>query len=108
MKSPTVKVELEFEGGSVDLNEVTHKGLQRLLRQAHLSSKNRSKPLHRRDEEEPEELDDDSREAVDENEKLVNLHAEKGSPAPIPVSDEDFSESVADTLPMKKPAKKKA
>lgn len=107
MKTPKMepKVELEFE---IDFKEITHKGLQRMLRTALAQINDRSKPLHQRAgaELEVEEEDDDTAEATKENDKLVQLHQERGAPAPIPMTDEDVPEVVADKLPKKKPGKK--
>lgn len=97
------KFEMEFE---IDPSEITHKGLQRMLRTALAQMKDRSQPLHRRGSAEAAEQDDDTYEADKENDKLVELHQSNGSPAPIPTTDEDLPETVADKLPKK--AKKKA
>lgn len=99
MKGP----KLEYE---IDLSEITHKGLQRMLRTALAQSSNRTKPLHQREEVDVEDDDDETNEASKENAKLADLHATRGTPAPIPVTDEDLPESVADKLPKKSPKKK--
>lgn len=103
LKGP--KLELEYE---IDLSEITHKGLQRMLRTALAQSQNRSKPLHQRGDAVAGDQDDDTEEADKENDKLVELHQSRGTPAPIPATDEDFAESVADKLPKKAPKSKKA
>lgn len=100
---PDPKVEMEFE---IDFKEITHKGLQRMLRTALSQISDRSKPLHQRTGAEVEEQDDDTEEADKENDKLVELHQERGSPSPIPMTDEDVPEVVADKLPKKKPGRK--
>lgn len=96
------KLELEFD---IDLSEITHKGLQRMLRTALSQSKDRSQPLHKRGNAEVEESDEETDEADSENSKLVELHQSRGTPSPIPVTDEDLPDSVASKLPMKKPKK---
>lgn len=105
MKTPLGDLKFEFE---IDPKEITHKGLQRMLRTALAQMSERSKPLHQRKEVEVEEQDDDTEEADRENDKLVELHQQRGKPADIPTTDEDFNESVADKLPKRKPGKKKA
>lgn len=107
MREKEPETEKEFIH-AVQLKEVTNKGLQRLLLQAWRDSNNRSLPMHKRSKDEPEDMDDDTREAAKENDKLVDLHAEKGSPAPIPATDEDFPETVAEKLPKAKAKTKKA
>jgi hypothetical protein len=104
MKTPKVepKVETEFE---IEFKEITHKGLQRMLRTALAQLNDRSKPLHQRKGSEIEEQDEDTEESDKENNKLVELHQERGAPAPIPMTDEDVPEVVADRLPKKKPGK---
>jgi hypothetical protein len=93
------KLELEFD---IDPSEITHKGLQRMLRTALSQMRDRSQPLHKRGDDKAEELDADTEEADEENSKLVDLHQSRGTPAPIPVTDEDLPETVAEKLPMKK------
>lgn len=103
IKSP--KVELEFE---IDFSEITHKGLQRMLRAALAQTKKSEKPLHRRDEDDDsDEVDDETNESDKERTKIADLAAARGTPAPIPTTDEDFKEAVADTLPKKKAPKAK-
>lgn len=106
MKTPKIepKVELEFE---IDFKEITHKGLQRMLRTALAQINDRSKPLHQRTGAEVDDEDEDTAEAGKENDKLVELHQERGAPSPIPMTDEDVPEVVADKLPKKKPGKTK-
>lgn len=100
-----MSAKMDFE---IDFSEITHKGLQRMLRTALAQSKEREKPLHRRGEsEEMDDVDDDTNEADKENSKLVELHQGRGSPAPIPVTDEDLSEPVSEKLPKKKAPKAK-
>lgn len=99
------KFEMEFE---IDPSEITHKGLQRMLRTALAQMKDRSLPLHKRSGAEVEEQDDETEDADKENDKLVKLHQSRGEPAPIPMTDEDLPESVADKLPKKAPKTKKA
>lgn len=101
IKGPTF--EMEFE---IDPSEVTHKGLQRMLRTAMMQMRHMSKPLHKRGKlEEAGDEDDETDDADKERAKLADLHASRGEPAPIPATDEDFKESVAERLP-KKPKKK--
>ena len=107
MKTPSPKVELEFEL-PIDLSMITHKGLQHMLRTALAQTKDRQLPLHKRGEQEVEEADDDTDEADMERTKLADLHASRGEPAPIPTTDEDLPESVADKLPKKAKRIKKA
>ena len=105
MKSPKIEMELELP---IDFSEITHKGLQRMLRTALSQINNRQKPLHQRDDEdEATEVDDDTNEADKENSKLVELHQTRGTPAPIPTTGEDFPEAVAEKLPKKKSPKGK-
>lgn len=103
LKGP--KFEVEFQ---IDLSEVTHKGLQRMLRTAQAQMSQLSKPLHKREEVAEDDVDDETEEADKENTKLADLHASRGEPAPIPATDEDFRESVADKLPKKSKKTKKA
>jgi hypothetical protein len=105
MSLKDTKLEGEYE---LDLSEITHKGLQRMLRTALAKSKDRQLPLHKRGEVESKDVDDDTDEADKENTKLVEMHQGRGSPAPIPATDEDLPEPVADKLPKKSPKSKKA
>lgn len=98
---------LEFEC-EIDFSEITHKGLQRMLRTALAQKKDRELPLHKRGEQASEEVDDDTNEADKENTKLAELHASRGEPAPIPTTDEDLPEAVAAKLPKKSPKSKRA
>lgn len=86
----------------VDFSEITHKGLQRMLREAYMNSRERSQPMHKRGKEDDGRIDEETADADEENSKLVDLHQSRGTPAPIPVTDEDLSETVASKLPMKK------
>lgn len=105
IKSPKFEVEFEF---AIDPSEVTHKGLQRMLRTAMSQMRQLSKPLHQREEVTEDDVDDETNEADKERTKLAELHATRGEPAPIPATDEDFRPSVADKLPKKAPKSKKA
>jgi hypothetical protein len=88
----------------IDLfRDLTVAAKDRLLRKALMVDANRRKPLHRRD---PEADDPASDEQDMERERTVDLHQNKGKPAPIPVTDEDFPEEVADELPKAKKGKK--
>lgn len=98
------KFEVEYE---LDLSEITHKGLQRMLRTAQMQMRQLSKPLHQREGVADKDVDDETNEADKERTKLADLHASRGEPAPIPATDEDFRESVADKLPKKSPKGKK-
>lgn len=110
MKSPKEAVNL----GEVDWGEITHKGLQRLLRTACVQIANMQKPVHQREESEEDDLDEETEDAEKEREKSVELAASRGTPAPIPTQADDFPESVSDKLPRKtaskspKPKTKKA
>jgi hypothetical protein len=98
MKVPKFDVEFEMR---IDPSEVTHKGLQRMLRTAMSQMRELSKPMHQRGEVADGDVDDETREDDKEMDKLANLHASRGEPAPIPTTDEDFKPSVADKLPKK-------
>ena len=65
----------------------------------------RRKPLHRRDEVKKSKKDASTEERDDENDKLADLAEERGSAAPVPLDDEDFSDEGM--MPLKKAAKKK-
>lgn len=99
------KSEVEYE---IDLSEITHKGLQRMLRTAQSQMRRLSKPLHQREEVDEDDVDEETNEADKERTKTADLHATRGEPAPIPATDEDFRQSVADKLPKKMPKVKKA
>lgn len=99
------KLEFEFE---IDPSEITHKGLQRMLRTAMSQMRQISKPIHQREEVADGDVDEETNEADRERTKLADLHATRGEPAPIPVTDEDFKESVSDKMPKKMPKGKKA
>ena len=68
----------------------------------------RRKPLHRRDEVKKSKKDASTEERDDENEKLADLAEERGSPAPLPLDDEDFSDEGMEPLKKKAAKKKKA
>jgi hypothetical protein len=104
MSMKGIKFEAEFE---IDPSEITHKGLQRMLRTAMSQMRQISKPLHQREYAEDEGVDDETNEADKERTKTADLHASRGEPAPIPATDEDFRPSVADKLPKKMPKGKK-
>jgi hypothetical protein len=98
----------EAQGLELDIDifsDLTKAAKDRLLRKALMSEANRQKPLHRRDK---EMGDPDTEEADEEMEKTVELHQNRGKPAPIPVSDEDFSEDVAATITQGAKAEKKS
>lgn len=88
----------EAQGIELDIDifsDLTKAAKDRLLRKALMSEANRQKPLHQRDK----SMDDpDTEEQDEEMEKTVELHQKRGKPAPIPVTDEDFSEDVAATI----------
>jgi len=68
----------------------------------------RRKPMHRRDEVKKSKKDSSTEEQDDENDKLADLAEERGSPAPLPLDDEDFSDEGMEPLKKKAAKKKKA
>ena len=98
----------DTDDASVDLDidifrDLTAAAKDRILRKALMMDANRRKPVHRRD---PDKEDTASDEQDMERERTVDLHQNKGKPAPIPVTDEDFPEDVADEIPKAKKDKK--
>lgn len=93
---------------NIDLSDLKESAVRRMLREAITTDKNRSLPLHKRKEKlEVEEDDDATKEADDENDKLVELSREHGAPKDVPVTNEDVSEEASEKLePPKKVAKK--
>lgn len=93
----------------IDVSDLKESAVRRMLREAICTESNRSLPLHKRNQQklEAEAPDEDSEEADEENEKLVQLSEEHGKPAEIPMTDEDISEEAGEKLaPPKKPAAK--
>lgn len=88
-------------------NDLKAPVVRRLLRQAYMSQREDSLPMHRRKSGGEDEVTEDQDE---EREKTAELHASRGKPAPIPVSDEDVSENTAAKMmpPMPKAKKGKA
>lgn len=88
---------------NVDLSDLKESCVRRLLREVVTQDMSVSKPASMRGEakctschSEPdgdEDMDDEDEES--ESEKLVNLQQEtRGKPAPLPVTEEDFSEGT--------------
>lgn len=73
---------------------------RKMLSEAIEAYNQRELPLHRRGKkaEADEGPDDDTTDQDDENDKLVELHQARGTPAPIPVTDEDLPETVASKM----------
>lgn len=86
-------------------NDLKEPVVRRLLRQAYMSQREDSLPMHRRKSGGDDEVTEDQ---DDEREKTVELHESRGKPAPIPVLDEDVSENTAAKMMPKKVKGKKA
>lgn len=89
-------MEIEF-----DLSDLKESAVRRMLLAAIKREGERSKPAHKRDSEVQDEIEEESDE---ESEKLSELHSSsKGEANPIPVTEEDLSESAAEEAKKYKP-----
>jgi hypothetical protein len=79
---------------SATLKHFSRQGIEDLLMQAVSRQQRKKLMAHKRGGRDSNllEEDEDEKKARKENDKLVNLHRENGSPADIPVTDEDFDD----------------
>lgn len=90
------------DGLKVDISDFKREAVERLLLEAIRKQGRKRLPAHQRKAEASQKIlgddDDGEMESHRENSKLADLHAERGEPAPIPMSDEDMDDDVADSL----------
>lgn len=87
----------------IDLKDFKREAVERLLVEAIRKQGRKRLPAHQRKAEGSkaimgDEDDDDAMESHRESGKLADLHAERGEPAPIPMSAEDVDDDVAESL----------
>lgn len=92
----------DADGLKVDISDFKREAVERLLLEAIRKQGRKRLPAHQRKAEASKGIlgddDDDEMEAHRESGKLADLHAERGEPAPIPMTDEDMDDDVADSL----------
>lgn len=89
---------------NISLRDLKRDCVERMLHEVVSRDMNRSKMASKSAEDDEEEVEDPSEIEESENDKLVALQQDtKGKPAPLPVSDEDFSESAVKAAMKKVP-----
>lgn len=103
MEFTAVKKEMSaLDDFEFSLEDLKPSAKDRLLRRVMRMEANRRLPMHKRDK----DIDDpDTADQDEEMEKTADLHAERGKPSPVPVTEDDFSEDAA--IEIAKSSKKK-